>query len=148
MKKMWFFCWAGVFFLLVVTYLVQGYIAAQKVGIIPNFAPTETQQSLISFVLVVTVMILGIVSSHIFEKAKNASDGKINLKMVLKSMMSDARFIMALVITPFIYNSIYLVIGNNPDSISDYLLAFQNGFFWEAIFEGVFKVQKEESSQQ
>ena len=38
---------------------------------------------------------------------------------------------MAVVVSPILLNSVYATVGANPTKLSDFLLAFQNGFFLE-----------------
>jgi hypothetical protein len=141
--KQWPFVLVGVLFLVATTYFAQVYIAAKQVGTtLQYFAPTQNQEIALKFILIVVVMLVGTTSSYLFEKAKTAPDGTINLRAEMSKMMSSSKFIMALVVSPLIFNSVYLVIGDNPQSIGDYLLAFQNGFFWESVIGGVIKAQR------
>ncbi|MEH1971151.1 MULTISPECIES: hypothetical protein [unclassified Nostoc] len=135
----------GIFFLVASTYFMQSFIAQQLAVREHNFSKPTSEERFIfvmKFVLIVVVMISGIIGSYIFEKAKNTTTQTINLRTELAGMISSSRFIMALVVCPLTFNSIYIVIGNNPENIGDYLLAFQNGFFWESIVGGVIKTNK------
>ena len=49
-------------------------------------------------------------------------------------MVLSPRFCMAVVVSPILLNSVYATVGANPTKLSDFLLAFQNGFFWKSIF--------------
>ncbi|MDX1520524.1 MAG: hypothetical protein R3264_02760 [Anaerolineae bacterium] len=101
-------------------------------------APEEvhTGQNAARFITLVIVMMGGVVASHIFDVART-SGPTINVISELTKMFSSSRFVMALVVTPLIFNSVYLIIGTNPETIGDYLLAFQNGFFWESVLGGL-----------
>ncbi len=140
MKAVWTFIliMGGALFLLIGTYLAQVYNGAQEAGTTPEyFAATQSQKIALKFALVIIAMLAGIISQYVFEKAKDARDSKINLRSVLSRMVTNSRFIMALFVSPLIFNSIYLIIGANPQSIGDYLLAFQNGFFWQSVISGI-----------
>ena len=97
---------------------------------------TQVVQNNARFVTLTAVMIAGIVASYIFEAAKK-SGPTVNVPAELGKMLTSSRFIMAIVVSPLIFNSIYLAIGLNPQNIGDYLLAFQNGFFWETVMYGL-----------
>lgn len=96
----------------------------------------HTEQNNARFITLVAVMLGGIVASYIFEITKK-SKSTINIFRELAKMLTSSRFIMAIVVSPLIFNSIYLIVGDNPQSIGDYLLAFQNGFFWETVMVGL-----------
>ncbi len=98
-------------------------------------AETHEGQNTSRFLTLIVVMVAGIVCSHIFEAARS-SGPTINVVKVVSEMLTSSRFIMAVVVTPLIFNSIYIAIGVNPQNMGDYLLAFQNGFFWETIMAG------------
>jgi hypothetical protein len=55
----------------------------------------------------------------------------------MRDMWTSSRFIMALVVSPMVFYSIYLLIGDLPQTMPDYYLAFQNGFGWERIINGL-----------
>lgn len=139
----------AILFLVVTTYLVvvvyipaQQATASAEAGIASPAIPTEIHESqnIARFLTLIVVMVVGVVCSYIFETAKKAGP-TINVPTELAKMFSSSRFIMALVVAPLIFNSIYATIGLNPQTLGDYLLAFQNGFFWETIMYGLSKTQ-------
>lgn len=126
-------------FLIVLTYVVVViYIPSQQseptFGLSTATPSTEihTSQNNNRFLTLVGMMVAGVICSYVFEVAKK-SGPRINLPKELGKMLTSSRLVMALVVSPIIFNSIYITIGSNPQNIGDYLLAFQNGFFWEAI---------------
>ena len=133
----------AVLFLLISTYLVVVILIPNfqsQAGLEPGVAgiqsDTHASQNSARFISLIVVMMAGIVCSYIFEVAKK-SGSTINIVAELTKMLSSTRFIMAIVVTPLIFNSIYLTIGINPQTVGDYLLAFQNGFFWETVMYGL-----------
>lgn len=139
----------AVLFLIVLTYIVVViYIPAQQPTLPENnfgaiaAPPTEIHatQNNARFLTLIVVMLAGVVCSYIFEAAKKAGP-TINLLEEAGKMLSSSRLVMALVVSPIIFNSIYIAIGSNPQNFGDYLLAFQNGFFWEAILGGLWRQQ-------
>ncbi len=136
-------------FLIVLTYVVVViYIPSQQPplpeGVFGAAAAESGEihatQNNARFLTLVAVMLAGVFASYIFEVAKNAGP-TINLPAELAKMISSSRLIMALVVSPIIFNSVYIAIGSNPENFGDYLLAFQNGFFWEAILSGLSRQQ-------
>ncbi|SRR6266436_2702693 len=73
--------------------------------------------------------------------AKNASDlleGRQtidNLKSFLSSVFRSATTIRSLLISPIVFFVSYKLASSQPDDLISILLAFENGFFWQAIFE-------------
>jgi hypothetical protein len=90
-----------------------------------------------SIVLLAILMIAGIFSSFVFEKAKQEGRGVTDVWPALRSIFSDLQFVAALFVSPLIFNSIYTLTNQNPETIGDFLLAYQNGFFWQTVLAGV-----------
>lgn len=127
----------GLLFLAFVVYVSAVYTASRGE---PRFLAPPSESSEFSFLnisLVIAFMYLGIFSSNIFEKAKSSPDGKINLKSEVINMFYSSKFVMALVVSPLVFGSVYTVVGENPQDLGDFLLGFQNGFFWQSIVDGL-----------
>lgn len=99
--------------------------------------PTNESSSLLPVVLLAVLMLIGIVSSFIFERAKSPEALGATIGKNLRKALTDFRLIAAVFVSPMIFNSVYALVGQAPDSISDYLLAYQNGFFWQTILSGL-----------
>lgn len=99
--------------------------------------PTNESSSLLPVVLLAGVMLIGIVSSFVFERAKSPDAIGATLSKNLKNVLTDFRLIAALFVSPMIFNSVYALVGQAPDSVNDFLLAYQNGFFWQTILSGI-----------
>jgi len=129
----------GVAFLVLVTYAAQVYLAAQSRGNgFHFFGPTGAQQEAFwSYALLVVAMLLGVICNFIFERTKQMTTDAIDVWAELARMVRSPKFVMALVITPLTFNSVYVAVGEIPQSVGDYLLAFQNGFFWQAILSTI-----------
>jgi hypothetical protein len=106
-----------------------GYLLAQ--------APVEKSASVVNLGLLALLMLLGIVSSFVFERAKQAGAAAGTVWTNLSAVFSDFRLIAAIFVSPIIFNSVYSMVHQNPESISDFLLAYQNGFFWQSIISGI-----------
>lgn len=87
--------------------------------------------------LLTVLMIVGIFSSFVFEKAKKSRRDGTPVSLKLTSILTDFQFVAALFVSPLIFNSIYALIGQNPETLGDFLLAYQNGFFWQTVLGGV-----------
>jgi hypothetical protein len=103
------------------------------------FAQEASAQSytILPIVLLAVAMLVGIVSSFIFERAKSPQAQRTTLGKNMKKALTDFRLIAAVFVSPVIFNSVYALVGQAPDSMSDYLLAYQNGFFWQTILSGL-----------
>ncbi|MBR1231635.1 hypothetical protein [Bradyrhizobium sp. AUGA SZCCT0182] len=89
-----------------------------------------------NIVLLAVLMIAGIFSSFVFEKAKQG-EGMVAVGPALRSIFNDFQFIAALFVSPLIFNSVYALTNQNPESMGDFLLAYQNGFFWQTVLAGI-----------
>jgi len=120
------------------TYFSMVFVSAKISGEIPQFfSPPRNQLDSTTLIFVILSIILGIICGHLYEQARSSKRKKINLLNELKKMLSAKNFFMSMIIAPLIFNSIYILISDNPQGIRDYLLAFQNGFFWESVISGV-----------
>lgn len=90
-----------------------------------------------SIVLLAGLMVIGIFSSFVFEKARQSKSDGTPISLRLAEIFSDFRFIAALFVSPLIFNSIYALTNQNPETIGDFLLAYQNGFFWQTVLAGI-----------
>ncbi|RME47807.1 MAG: hypothetical protein D6796_07225 [Caldilineae bacterium] len=85
------------------------------------------------------LMLAGILANQIYERAKylQARGRKtITLGSLFGAIQSNPRFWMALSISPFIFFTTYSYIAELPDGPVAMFYAFQNGFFWQAVFGG------------
>lgn len=90
-----------------------------------------------SFIMTAVVMLMGIIFGCLFRRVSKKNK-KIFLGKELKEIFTSPSFIAALCVSPLIFMSAYVVISKSPGEPSSYLLAFQNGFFCEAIFEQLY----------
>ena len=97
--------------------------------------------------LLAVLMVVGIFSSFVFEKAKKSHRDGSPVSLELAAILTDFQFVAALFVAPLIFNSIYALIGQNPETIGDFLLAYQNGFFWQTVLAGVAGDMKPKGSQ-
>lgn len=132
----WALILLGALVLVVSTYLAQRYVARPS-GQTGNFLSPPDPSVVIPIILIVAVTLLGIACHYLFEKLKNATADTIDVRAELSAMASSRQFWMALLVSPLTFNATYVLIGQNSDTIAIYLLAFQNGFFWESIIDGL-----------
>jgi len=70
-------------------------------------------------------MIMGILAKEIWDNINET--GEVNIRL--------SRLIAALVVSPIIYAAIYSKLLQNQFSLLGLAVAFQNGFFWQAVFQ-------------
>jgi hypothetical protein len=137
--RQWLLSIIGIILLVLITYSVQIYIAAKNLEGTPNFSSADIfQQIWWKILLLIVIMVVGIICNYIFERTKLMED-EIHIFKELRRMFIDPKFVMALVIAPFVFNTIYAATGDNPQTLGDYMLAFQNGFFWQSIITATIK---------
>jgi hypothetical protein len=100
-------------------------------------APSAQSGSIWNLCLLAVLMLSGIVSSFVFEQAKTMKPEAGGVGAKLKAVLTDYRLVAAIFVSPLIFNSVYSLVHQNPQGLSDYLLAFQNGFFWQSVIVGV-----------
>ncbi len=98
-----------------------------------EMACEDWQKSLIMF----GIMLAGMFCNQVFESLRaRKTAGKITVN-ICKLMLHGFRgisFWMAVVVSPVIFYTTYLLAGNIPESKVACFYAFQNGFFWYNIF--------------
>jgi hypothetical protein len=117
-----------------IVYLLASVVQARQSSLpIHFFVPSSGEVlSWGQLIVLIIVMLLGLVAGHLFERLKKAT-GPVSILAELRGMTHNARFWMALLISPIIFMSVYILIRDRPSTIVDYLLAFQNGFWWETV---------------
>lgn len=111
-------------------YYPGGFALAQASG-------DASSGNITNILLLALMMILGIFASFVFAKAKTASAEGLSLAIGFRDIFTDWQLIGALFVSPLIFNSIYALTGQNPEALGDFLLSFQNGFFWQSILGGL-----------
>jgi hypothetical protein len=74
-------------------------------------------------------MIMGILAKEVWDNINET--GAIDIK--------PSRLIAALIVSPIIYAAIYSKLIRNQLSLLGLAVAFQNGFFWQAVFQATQK---------
>jgi len=83
----------------------------------------------------ILAMLLGILSSFVAQRIQaRAPNESINIGSEVKSILSSSAFIGALIVAPIVFNGMYVTLSQNPQGVTDFVLAYQNGFFWQSIF--------------
>lgn len=90
-----------------------------------------------AIVLLAVLMVVGIFSSFVFEKARQSRKDGTPISLRLAEVATDFQFIAALFVSPLIFNTVYALTNQNPETLGDFLLAYQNGFFWQTVLAGV-----------
>ena len=89
-----------------------------------------------SFFLTVIAMLGGIFFGSIHDEIKNKEDTEaINLLKEAALVLKRKRFINAILVSPVLFIGIYVAAKTEPDHVIATLLAFQNGFFCDAIMK-------------
>jgi len=90
-----------------------------------------------SALLAAIVMFCGIFFGSLFRQIRRRT-AKINILTECSDVFTSASFWTALCVSPLVFFSIIAASGDNPENSSTFLLAFQNGFFCEAVFKELF----------
>jgi hypothetical protein len=83
----------------------------------------------------VIAMLAGVFSSFLFERLKPRGNEPIAIGAELAAVLHSGQFFIAVIVAPLVFNGIYVSVSQNPQGLTDYILAYQNGFFWQAVFD-------------
>jgi hypothetical protein len=89
------------------------------------------------FVLTAFVLFVGIVFGCLFRQIKAITSGRVVIWNEVKGVFSSPSFWAALCVSPFVLFGVYATVSTAPGDPASYLLAFQNGFFCESIFNQI-----------
>jgi hypothetical protein len=98
-------------------------------------AQQSTLEHAVRIATLVIAMLAGVFSSFLFERLKPKGSDPINIRAELRVVLHSGQFIAAVIVAPLVFNGIYVSVSQNPQGLTDYILAYQNGFFWQAIFD-------------
>jgi hypothetical protein len=93
--------------------------------------------NIVNIILLALLMLVGIFASFVFAKSKDAKARGVSFSIGLAEITRDWEFLGALFVSPLIFNSVYALTQQNPETLGDFLLAFQNGFFWQTVLSGI-----------
>ena len=86
-------------------------------------------RALILYVL----MIIGMLSRGIHDYIQNLP--RISFIVAIRSVIRSSAFVTAILVSPIVFFVLYNATKSVPDDIVSFLLAFQNGFFWQTVLE-------------
>ncbi|WP_373413905.1 hypothetical protein [Ensifer aridi] len=98
-------------------------------SILPDFLPVAG---------LAAVMAIGIFFGAMFRRMGTV-DRKVNVINEAKDVLQSSSFIAALCVSPLVFFLAFLSVRGSPGDPASFLLAFQNGFFCEAIFRRMFR---------
>lgn len=85
------------------------------------------------------LMVLGCLASAVWNSIPCASSEgpppRVNIKRAFAFAINSPSFLRSIIVSPIIFGAVYAASRSETDSVVVYLLAFQNGFFWDAIFQ-------------
>lgn len=113
------------------TYVVFVYLESTTRGLGFDTAARKVNPAQVGYI--VAAMVLGLIASHIFQRASAAADGTFHIGQTIKDMPRVGRFWAALAVSPMVFLGVLTGIGDTDLTFAHYLLAFQNGFFWETV---------------
>lgn len=122
----------GLAIVVFITAAAQTYTSGISLNSLTFFSSTGGNTSTLYIAVLAAMTFLGILSSGIFAELRSHDKSSRISDAILKAVSHKKLFI-ALLVSPIVFNSVYLVTGESASSLSDFLLSYQNGFFWEAI---------------
>ena len=131
---------AGIFALLlmVASTVFTLHLTAGDTFLMAGPKDTSTLRQSLHLGGLVFAMLAGILSSFVGQRMQTKPDGStVSLRNEVKSVLTSGSFIGALVVAPLVFNGLYVSVSQNPQGLTDFILAYQNGFFWQSVFARV-----------
>lgn len=105
---------------------------------LPIFGFSELESSgvpLWAFCSLPLAMLAGIVAYgvRIYLDRLPDSEAEIDYRTLLPNVFRSKSFVRAIIVSPIVFLGVYVLIENQPDLILSHLIAFENGFFWQAV---------------
>lgn len=97
-----------------------------------------SEVSIVGVVGTALVLLFGIFFGCLFRRL-GGRDRQVDVLKEVLAVIRSSSFIAALCVSPFVFFAIYAIVNGSPGDPASYLLAFQNGFFCQAIFNRMFK---------
>ena len=85
--------------------------------------------------LLIVSTLLGITSGYFHVKLQSSSPSQFKLRNELKAMCYSPDYYRGLFASPIVFSVIYVAANQQPDDVIAFLLAFENGFFWNRVLE-------------
>jgi len=123
--------------LLTLRYLSKGDLLLAQEAIVSPWRP------LLRAVGMALTMVAGIVSSLLAERVTSGKE--TNIWRELKGVFKSTQFILAVVVAPIVFNAFYVSVSEIPRGLPDFMLAYQNGFFWQSVLERVRQINPSEA---
>lgn len=102
-----------------------------------NVLNFEKGSNLISVISAAISMLIGVIFGCLFRQLR-AKKGQIKIFDEISQVFSSSSFWSAIAASPIVFFAIFAVSGDNPEGLSNYALAFQNGFLCESVLRDMF----------
>jgi hypothetical protein len=86
-------------------------------------------------VLLVVSTLLGITGGYLNTRLQNDTSQAVDLRRELREMLHSPNYYRGIFASPIVFGVIYVAANQQPDDVIAFLLAFENGFFWQRILE-------------
>jgi len=100
-------------------------------------AQESTFHHVVHILVLVLCMTFGMLSSFLSERLGSLKNDQVSLRVQISKVVRSGSFLGALVVAPLVFNGLYVSISQNPQGLTDFVLAYQNGFFWQAVLARV-----------
>lgn len=128
----------GLLFVVAVLVFTVFYLAYQNFSFL-GFenqvqAPVQHPNAWRVSVLIVATLV-GIVAGYFHIRLQGGGQSRFVPMTELKEMFYSPDFYRGLFASPIVFSVIYLAANQQPDDLIAFLLAFENGFFWNRVLE-------------
>jgi len=91
------------------------------------------------FLTLAASMLLGVFAngawSYLSEGKGEAAEQRLSVGNLFRATLSSRSFLKSILVSPIVFAAVYAVAKDQPDPVVGHLLAFENGFFWNAVLD-------------
>ena len=91
-----------------ITVFAQSYTARMSVPELKFFSEAPGEPSFLQLLILAVSMILGILSSSVFNSLKDTTTKTVQIRRVILEAVSEKKLLIALIISPIVFNSVYV----------------------------------------
>ena len=126
----------------IITVLGFQYVNTSSDSFLYLFSQDGTGGQWLAMITLAVAMVLGVFSGSLFDQLKEQDRETIDWAELTRGFWSRRKTVMGVLVSPFVFFAVLRLVGDEVNEATDFLLAFQNGFFWEGVFSaGITKGQ-------
>jgi hypothetical protein len=120
---------------LVISYQYLAYQDLSFLGFEQQSEGRLVKPSLWRMMFLIVSTLLGITSGYFHSRLQTSAVSRFIFTAELKEMFYSPDYYRGLFASPIVFSVVYVAVNQQPDDVIAFLLAFENGFFWNRVLE-------------